>query len=218
MKVIGAGFGRTGTSTQQATLQELGFGPCYHMAEVMYQYPEHADSWVAAYSGGSVDWGRLFAGVESTVDFPGCFFWRELLSEFSDAKVILSVREPRSWYQSVMNTIFNPAIANESQNEELSDERRAAVRIREKIVPAIKEHVFDNRLDEEHAIGVFLRHNEEVQREVPADQLLVYDVSQGWAPLCTFLGVEVPHALFPRVNDTNSFLDNSKDLRSTGGQ
>ena len=35
MKVIGSGFGRTGTTSIKAALEQLGFGPCYHMEEVL---------------------------------------------------------------------------------------------------------------------------------------------------------------------------------------
>src|SRR5882757_3723283 len=93
VRIIGAGFGRTGTSTQHAALTALGFEPCYHMEEAMYNYPEHADAWASAYSGRLPQWRDLFGGIQATVDFPGCFFWRELMEEYPDAKVILSVRD-----------------------------------------------------------------------------------------------------------------------------
>jgi hypothetical protein len=56
----------------------------------------------------------------------------------------------------------------------------------------------------ENAVRVFEAHNAAVQAYVPADRLLVYEVSQGWEPLCEFLGVPVPDTPFPRVNDTES--------------
>ena len=55
--------------------------------------------------------------------------------------------------------------------------------------------------DKRHAIEVFNRHNEEVQRRVPKERLLVYEVKQGWGPLCEFLGVEEPDKPFPHLND-----------------
>ena len=47
MKIIGAGFGRTGTTSLKAALEELGYGPCYHMTEV-FEHPEHVPLWEAA--------------------------------------------------------------------------------------------------------------------------------------------------------------------------
>ena len=56
------------------------------------------------------------------------------------------------------------------------------------------------------AIEVFNRHNEQVRRDVPADRLQVYEISQGWGPLCAFLGVPVPEGKpFPHLNDAAEF-------------
>ena len=55
--------------------------------------------------------------------------------------------------------------------------------------------------DKHYAIEVFNRHNEEVRWHVPPDKLLVYEVKEGWGPLCEFLGVEEPDKPFPRLND-----------------
>ena len=41
--------------------------------------------------------------------------------------------------------------------------------------------------------------------KVPADRLLVYEISQGWEPLCEFLEVPVPDAPMPHLNDATSF-------------
>ena len=57
-----------------------------------------------------------------------------------------------------------------------------------------------------YAISAFDRHNAEVEAvDVPADRLLVYEVKEGWGPLCEFLGVEVPDEPFPHLNDTADF-------------
>ena len=46
---------------------------------------------------------------------------------------------------------------------------------------------------------------EDVKRTVPPDQLLVFNVKEGWEPLCNFVGVLVPDTPFPRLNDTAQF-------------
>ena len=73
MKVIGAGLGRTGTASLQSALEELGFGPCYHMYEV-FANPGHADFWRAAWRGEPADWDGVLGSYEATVDWPACSF------------------------------------------------------------------------------------------------------------------------------------------------
>jgi hypothetical protein len=71
------------------------------------------------------------------------------------------------------------------------------------IAQELEEETFEGKFeDKHHAIEVFNRHNEEVQRRVPRERLLVYEVKEGWGPLCEFLGVEEPDKPFPRRNDT----------------
>src|SRR5207248_2818817 len=104
VKVIGAGFGRTGTLSLKAGLEELGFRPCYHMVE-LFTHPEHNAIWQAAAEKKPVDWRALLAGYEAAVDWPACTFYAELMDQYPDAKVLLTVRDPEKWYESVANTI-----------------------------------------------------------------------------------------------------------------
>jgi len=100
VKVIGAGFGRTGTMSLKLALEQLGCGRCYHMVEVFNDIPRAPQYWMAAASGQPVDWDQVFAGFGATVDFPGCMFYRELADRYPDAKIVLTVREPESWFAS----------------------------------------------------------------------------------------------------------------------
>jgi hypothetical protein len=209
VKVIGAGFGRTGTASLKVALEELGFGPCYHMTEV-FANPEHADFWRAAWRGEPVDWDGVLGSYEATVDWPACTFYAELMERHPDAKVLLSVRDPERWYESTRSTIYE--LGRISTGSPLA---RLSFALLSLFVfgtfktgqgPMTEEIVwqgtFDGRFeDKHHAIEVFNRHNEEVQRRVPQEQLLVYEVKDGWGPLCEFLGVEQPEEPFPRLND-----------------
>jgi len=194
MKVIGAGFGRTGTMSLKVALEELGFGPCYHMIEV-FEHPEHLPLWEAAAQGEPVDWEKLLAGYQSTVDWPGCTFYKDLMKAYPDVKVLLNVRDSDKWYESARNTIY------------------AAVNIpdpppgRRMVDKLIWEQTFDGNFENrQHAIEVFEQHNEEVKKHTPSERLLIYEVKEGWEPLCEFLGVEAPRdKSFPRLNDTESF-------------
>jgi len=209
VNVIGAGFGRTGTASLKAALETLGFVPCYHMYEV-FEHPQHADFWGAAWRGEPVDWDSILGGYEATVDWPACTFYRELLERHPDAKVLLSVRDPERWYESTRNTIYE--LTKLSGHSLFSRGGLALLslfmfgtftirplQIAEEIV---LRGTFDGKFeDKHHAIEVFNRHNEEVRRRVPKERLLIYEVKEGWGPLCEFLGVEEPDKPFPRLND-----------------
>src|ERR671921_2658408 len=107
MRIIGAGFGRTGTTSLKAALEQLGFGPSYTLSEV-FRNPGHVGFWEAARrdpTGEGVDWEEFLAGYEVAVDWPACSFYEELMEAFPEAPVILTVRDPAAWYQSTRSTI-----------------------------------------------------------------------------------------------------------------
>ncbi len=105
LKVVGAGFGRTGTRSLKEALEILGLGPCHHMMEV-FMHPEQVPFWDRAALGEKVDWNEVFANYKSACDWPSCTFYKELADVYPHAKVILSLRDPRSWYKSVASTIM----------------------------------------------------------------------------------------------------------------
>jgi hypothetical protein len=207
LKVIGAGFGRTGTTSLKAALETLGFSPCYHMTEV-FAHPEHADFWISAWRGEQADWDGVLGGYEAAVDWPACTFYEELMERCPDAKVLLSVRDPERWYESTRSTIYEL-----SMTFDRSPIFRAVFALISLLVfggfartnmvnEIIWQGTFDGRFeDRRHAIEVFERHNEEVRRRIPPGRLLVYEVKEGWGPLCEFLGVPEPEQPFPRLND-----------------
>ncbi|MGB3633216.1 MAG: sulfotransferase family protein [Rubrobacteraceae bacterium] len=207
MKVIGAGFGRTGTTSLKAALEELGFGLSYGLTEV-FEKPEHVGFWEAARRGGKVDWEGFFAGYGVAVDWPACSFYEELMEAFPDAPVILTVRDPEPWYESTRSTIYEirkvtrgllPVRAAFAFAGLFAPGVTGTARLADHIV---WEDTFDGRFEDlAYAMEVFERHNEAVRRRVPPERLLVIDVRDGWAPLCDFLGVAVPDKPFPRLNE-----------------
>jgi Sulfotransferase domain len=207
MKVIGAGFARTGTISLKAALEHLGFGPCYHMS-VAEKEGGHLDLWDAAARGILIDWDRIFGGYESTVDWPACAFYKELMRAYPDAKVVLTVRDPERWYDSINGTIYplyKVAIASRWTAPFIRfPHRDLLARMTRNVV---WNGTFDGRFeDRRHAVAAFERHVEEVRRHVPADRLLVFEVKDGWKPLCDFLGVDVPaDRPFPHLNDQQTF-------------
>lgn len=200
VKVIGAGFGRTGTTSLKAGLEELGFDRCYHMSEC-FKRPSHAPLWEDAFAGRLADWDAIFAGYQATVDWPGCALYKELMEVYPDAKVLLSVRDPDAWYESTLHTIYRvPESLLLSLLKPILPFARNLYRM---VNALVWDGAFDGRFeDREHAIGVYERHNREVESHVPSERLLVYDVKQGWEPLCRFLDVPVPQDRpFPHLND-----------------
>jgi hypothetical protein len=192
LKVIGSGLGRTGTFSTKLALEQLGFGPCHHMVEV-FMHPESAPLWVAA-SQGRGDWDAIFAGYQSMVDHPGCVYWRELMDHYPDAKVLHTVRDPDKWFESTQATIFAP-------NSPATNPPPPMKAFFDTVHGWYRGDIHDRA----HMTQVFRRHTEEVVATVPKDRLLVYDVSQGWGPLCEFLGVPVPDTPYPRENTTEQF-------------
>jgi hypothetical protein len=197
LQLIGAGLGRTGTLSLKLALEQLGFGPCYHMVEALMN-PAHAPLWIGA-ADGQPQWDTLFGGYLSSVDYPGCMFWRELARHYPQAKVLLSVRDPDQWFQSTQETIFAEQHLAELEASPL---RAFAQGI---VAAGIREHIHER----DFMVEYFLKHNEAVKCEIAPERLLVYEVGQGWEPLCRFLGVPVPERAFPRANTREEFAKRS---------
>ncbi len=201
LAIIGPGFGRTATNSLKIALEHLGFGPCHHMFEVRDNPGQLAD-WEAAARGEQVDWDRVFRGYRSQVDWPGARYWRELAQHWPEAKVILTVREPDAWFDSVQATIA-PFLA--ARGTHPSPHVNAIVEMGYQTVVA---QIFHDRMSErDHATRVFREHIAAVQAEIAPDRLLTLDMHEGWAPLCAFLGVAVPDMPFPKTNSSKAFVD-----------
>jgi hypothetical protein len=211
IKVIGAGLPRTGTLTQKLALEQLGFTPCYHWVNVLADLNQ-VDVWNRALDGEAV-WGEVFAGQAATVDWPGGYFWRELMEAYPDAKVLLSVRDGEKWERS-----FRETIVGLSHGEALM---RLLASARGKVDPQwaryleLVDRMFwgpqgsfsEGWAEPAQLIEQMERHNEDVKRGVPAERLLVWEVGEGWEPLCEFLGVSVPAGPLPHENDRDTFLE-----------
>lgn len=196
LAVIGAGFGRTGTVSLRMALKQLGYGPTYHMYEVI-EHPEHAPLWVQALEKPAL-LNDILAPYQSAVDWPVCSFWQPLLKANPQAKVILTVRDSESWYKSIHSTLYQMLLR---APDGLPDQQ---INMGRKI---IWEETFAGKLgDKDYAISVYEQHNAKVIESVPNEQLLVYEVSEGWQALCDFLESEIPDGAFPRSNSAEEFL------------
>jgi hypothetical protein len=189
----------------KAALERIGYGPSFHMIDIIRD-PTPLPYWQAAADGQKVDWTEALEGWESSVDWPGCTFWEEMAETWPDAPVLLTVRDPDSWYESCKNSIHDAKEMAMRGELEPPEENPPSPEVMQMINGLIWNGTFHGRfMEKEYALEVFNRHNEDVKSKVPADRLLVYEVKQGWEPLCEFLGAEAPDEPFPHLNDTESF-------------
>ena len=211
IKIIGAGLPRTGTTTLKKSLEILGYSKTYHMKELIVN-PEKLPFWLEMEEKRTTDWDALYKGYDSTVDFPGYPYYKEHMEQYPDAKVILTVRPFADWYRSVNNTIRKAGPQTLPEKLKMMVKMATNPRLR-KVVKAIKmvkrvvwEKHFQGRIeDAAFAEKIFNEHIEEVKAYVPKEKLLVYDVREGWAPLCSFLGMPEPAEPLPHLNKKENF-------------
>jgi hypothetical protein len=200
LDIIGPGFGRTGTGTLKRALEELGLGPCHHS----FGHPGQLPYWRAAIAGRAVDWDKLFAGYRAQLDWPGAHYWRELTATYPRAKVILTTRPEEEWWRSFSATIA--VVLSRHREMNLQPHVRELIEIGAEIVGP--QTIGSSLFDRDAALAAYRRHNRQVMETIAPDRLLIYNVSEGWAPLCKFLGREAPDKPFPHINATEDWWSN----------
>lgn len=200
LKVIGAGLGRTATFSLKFALEHLGLGPCYHMSEVFAGARRNIPLWLDVVRS-MADWDTIFAGYQSTTDYPARSYWRELAAYYPNAKVVLTVRDADSWFESVTETIFSEQMQGSLAGSPAEEMMRRTI-----------FDAFGGRVkDREFMTDWFKRRNQAVIDALPAHRLLVYSPKEGWGPLCSFLGIAVPDTPFPRINSRDELAQASKE-------
>ncbi len=195
LRVVGAGFGRTGTHSLKIALEQLLGAPCYHMVEV-FQHPEHVADWHSAATGIMPNWDKLFNGYAAAVDWPASAFWPELSEYYPDALVLLSLRDAEAWWRSTQNTIFKDG----------GDHGNPAWRA---MLEALFEARFTSNLhDHDECVAAFNNNNNRAKKAISPDRLLVWQASDGWEPICQALGVPVPSTPFPLTNTSEDWARN----------
>jgi sulfotransferase family protein len=217
LKIIGAGFGRTGTWSTKEALNQLGF-PCYHMSEVILNKDNkrHLDFWrkvAKSAPGAQQDWNQVFAKYTSSVDNPGCCVWRELLVAYPDAKVLLTLhpRGAEAWYESTIDTIyFSETMWQFKVLQLLTPFGRKFGEVSNKLIwGRVLAGVMN---DKAKAVARYNAYAEEVKAAVPPEKLLVFTVDQGWGPLCAFLGAPQPAMQFPNTNDREAIKKTIREV------
>lgn len=196
MRVIGAGWGRTGTTSAASALQVLGFGPCFQMQDV-WARPDLAALWNRHRAGQHVDWREELREFDACVDWPGCWQWRDFADLWPEARVLLTIRDAESWYDSALNSIHLwTAPGQDVGPPEVAE-----------LLTAVWDTHFggwENFLDRERAEAAYEAHVADVRRTCPAERLIEWQVSDGWQPLCDGLGVPVPEGPVPHLNARTS--------------
>lgn len=194
LKIVGCGFGRTGTDSMRRALNLLGAGPTHHMYE-LDETPAELEAWKAMVAGDAPkDWDALFAGYSACVDWPSAHYWPELADRYPEAKVLLTWRTAESWWASFEKTILwhiKTGAAPDGLGRTL-----------------IAEVVFDGRPDDRaHAIAVYERNVAAVRETVDPDRLLIHSLGDGWGPLCRWLGTPEPDVPYPSGNTAREFVE-----------
>lgn len=196
LQVIGAGFGRTGTESLKTALNMLGFGPCHHMHEVMPDRNQQ-ELWDRKTLGEDVSWDTIFAGFNSAVDWPSAHYWEELMEVYPDAKVILTYRDPESWWKSYEKTLLQIL-----HRIEASGDLGMVWRV-------IAEGEFGlMHADKDACLARYAENAARARDMVPAGRFLEMEVGEGWERICPFLGVDIPVAPYPSGNTTEDFRRN----------
>jgi len=208
VKVIGVGFGRTGTMSLKAALERLGAGPCFHMIDLIVGEERDAliPKWVDV-ADGQPDWQDVFDGFEATVDWPAAARWREICDAFPDAPVLLNVRPFEPWYKSMENTIRAAKVTPPEELQQDANRPLPNPLLWQVIDRLIWEGDFQGRFEDKAWVReMYDARIAEIKATIPPERLTVWELGvDGWEPLAEMLGVDVPDEPFPRLHDTAEF-------------
>ncbi|KAF7186052.1 hypothetical protein HII31_12579 [Pseudocercospora fuligena] len=219
MKLLCFGLGRTGTASLRMALWELGFANPWHGFSVFENPPDAQlcnEAMIAKFENRGQsqwtkkDWDALFFDNDAILDQPSAMFVEELITAYPDAKILITVRDTDTWYESIQATILGPANVAAKLLGYLDPTCGLIFSELERSNVWSYGKNYSNTTREE-AQEIWDEHLEKVRRMAPKGEMLEFDVKEGWEPLCRFLGCEVPRdeggkvKPFPRVNDTAAF-------------
>lgn len=220
IEVIGAGFGRTGTLSLKHALEQLGYNKCHHMLEIFADPAGQLPHWNKLVDTGSADYDAMFSGYKAVVDFPGSIYYKQLMAKYPEAKVILTVRDAEKWYKSAHDTIYSAVPGGfdkfmMSMVSIFKPQLRGTIKAIDFAEKCVWKGFFKNNFaDKANTIKFYNEWIEDVKKSVPADKLIVFEVKDGWEPLCAFLNKPVPSTPFPKVNDTAEFIARAKGMKN----
>jgi len=223
LKIIGAGYSRAGTVSLKLALQELGFGYCYHPLDVLNDKKLRKDIlwWNnidhrLKNDPKSINFDEFFGSLNNcsaAIDWPIYFYWKELAAFYPNAKIIVSVRDPEKWYKSCCSilSMYNNNYIYQFISKLFDYSRMISS---EWIPNSVKEfggmNAFFN--EKENTINHMINRPKNMLKMDEyniKNRTLIFNVKEGWEPLCKFLGCNVPKNIpFPHANERD-FMKNS---------
>lgn len=200
MQIIGVGVGRTGTTSIEEALALLGY-TTYNMHKLIQR--NDFDQWLKIFRGkdDAPSWDDVYQGFDATIGWPSCFYYEDFLEKYPNAKFILTTRNAESWAKS-----FSMALGVKDSLNALKFIPRVRGLL-SVLDEGILPHLSGTSRQVDEIITAFEAHNAKVIATIPAEKLLVYEASQGWEPLCEFIGVSVPDVPFPHANRGENFAE-----------
>ncbi|PKX89090.1 sulfotransferase family protein [Aspergillus novofumigatus IBT 16806] len=194
-RIVGAGLPRTGTTSLAAALRIVGYDATLHAHQGMLGSPDANASKLEEITGISLQ--KLTFSYMATMDSPLGDFYAELAELYPDSLVILTTRDTdEQWWTSWNNTL-GVFYGNDWRGRLL----RALLLINWNDA-ALNQMCYNyaslwRSKYEGYGPHIHRLRELEVRRYIPTDRLLIFNVKEGWAPLCKFLEVEVPAQPFP---------------------
>lgn len=220
MKIVCAGFPKTGSKSASAALRKLG----YNVADFLETMQYFSHIW-DDYMEGRCDIEAVIQeyerrGFDTNQDVPGNLYWEQLYDALGpDTKVILTIRDNEEvWFNSLhdfvsrsfakfgfLSTIGTWAAYLGAFGPEIRDVTRvsmASFRILFGLNIKFEHDELSRRFRTSKEImkQKYRAHVEYVKTVVPKENLLIWNVKQGWSPLCKFLDKEEPNCPVPREN------------------
>ena len=216
MKIICAGWGRTGTRSLKRSLEILTGQPSYHMQNILLNKKD-AQLWHNSIfkHKGKFDWEKIYFGYGACLDFPSCNYYQELMDAYPDAKVILTIRDDESWIKSW--NVLNNQILKSFTFKFLAKIPNTSFYLQKQIHNEMilgPRGAFQGAKTDDERKRKFNEWNQSVIDYVPSERLLVYQVKEGWGPICRLLNVPIPKIPFPYLNKTKNMGHMSRFINS----
>ncbi|KAI9031843.1 P-loop containing nucleoside triphosphate hydrolase protein [Phycomyces nitens] len=212
LKVIGAGYGRTGTNSLRLALEALGYRT-HHMIRAMSDMTQDYGVWERAANDPNHpdEWESVYGNYDAAVDWPTVSHYQELMQRYPDAKIILTVRSAESWYKSMSNTVFKKLVS--SGLDTFPEHAKTLLQSQTNIMlnGYFKEGI-EKCNNKEELCMIYDEHTKEVKQVVPPERLLVLELGEGWERLCEFLQVPIPEIPYPNTNGASEDFEKNAKL------
>lgn len=155
------------------------------------------------------DWDTLYKKFNAAVDIPTWFWYKELIKKYPNAKVILTIRDPESWYISMTKIC---AVLNDPKYITDSGRPRQVTELTWNFLDHPSSPTCGLLENKESTIAAYIKHNQDVIDFVPKENLLVMELGEGWERLCEFLGKPIPNVPYPNLHKPKEFEETINEI------